>query len=66
MFRVQVVFAGLIDHAKLVKSGRCFIRDDLIDLAKGSGVALIADTDDELSFAFYTLARANAGAQDSR
>jgi len=55
IFRVQVIFARLIDDANLMESGRCFVWDDLINLAQlqRCRVALVPYADDELGFAFH-------------
>jgi hypothetical protein len=54
IFGVQVAFAGLVDHAKLMKSECCFVGDGLINLAQfqRSWVALVGDADNELGFPF--------------
>jgi hypothetical protein len=53
-FGVEIVFAGLVDHANLVQLGCGFIRDNLIELPpfERGGIALVLDANGELRFSF--------------
>lgn len=48
--RVQIVFAGLVDHPNLMALRARFVREDLINLARlqGSRVTLVANANDVL------------------
>jgi hypothetical protein len=54
---IQVVFAGLIDHANLAELSSGFISDNSVKLSKlkRCGIALVLDTDDKSRFGFSSI-----------